>query len=236
MLNVLIWNENHHDTHDEKCMSIYPDGMHGTIKAFLECDDIKVTCVTMDMENCGLSKELLAENDVLIWWGHMAHHKVPDEIAAMVHERVLGGMGFIALHSAHHSKPFRRLMGTSCNLQWRDGDRCRVWCTAPSHPIAKGVPNGFLIEREEMYGEPFAIPNPDEVVFISAFSGGEAFRSGVTYRREHGKIFYFQPGHESNPTFHNPIVQTIIKNAVRWAAPDFKLPPINCPHVPAMGF
>lgn len=183
------------------------------------------------MENCGLTKELLGETDVLIWWGHMKHHEVSDEVVALVHQRVLAGMGLIVLHSGHHSKIFRRLMGTSCNLQWRDDDRERIWCIVPSHPIAKGIPLSFEIEKEEMYGEPFAIPTPDEVVFMGWFRGGEAFRSGVTYRREHGKIFYFQPGHETNPTYDNIHVQNVIRNAVHWAAPDFNVKQIDCPHV-----
>jgi len=230
MIKVLIWNENIHEQRDKEPMEIYPNGMHNTIKDFLQCDDISVTYATLDMENCGITKELLRETDVLIWWGHTAHDQVPDEIADMVHQRVLAGMGLVVLHSAHHSKVFRRLMGTNCNLMWRVGDRERVWCVIPSHPIAQGIPAHFELEIEEMYGEPFTIPTPDEVVFMGWFAGGEVFRSGVTYRRENGKIFYFQPGHESYPTFHNPHIQQIIRNAVRWAKADFPTPQIWCPN------
>ena len=161
----------------------------------------------------------------------MAHDKVPDRLVEKIHTRVLAGMGLVVLHSGHHSKIFRKLMGTTCNLRWRDGDRERIWTVNPAHPIAKGVPPHFSIDKEEMYGERFDIPEPDELVFLGWFAGGEVFRSGCTWQRGLGKIFYFQPGHESNPTFHNEYVQKIIINAVRWAEPAVKvIEPIPCPH------
>ena len=106
-----------------------------------------------------------------------------------------------------------------------------MWCINPSHPIAKGIPAHFSIDREEMYGEQFDIPKPDEIVFLGWFAGAEVFRSGCCWQRGLGKIFYFQPGHESNPTFHNEYVQRIIINAVRWANPGFTvIEPVPCPH------
>ena len=192
-----------------------------------------VRTATLAQRRCGLSDEVLDSTDVLIWWGHMAHEKVPDKIVEKIHSRVLAGMGLIVLHSGHHSKIFKKLMGTTCNLRWRDGDRERLWCVNPAHPIAQGIPAHFSLPVEEMYGENFDIPAPDELVFIGWFSGGEVFRSGCCWQRGLGKIFYFQPGHESNPTFHNEYVQRIIINAVRWAAP-FTPPvePIPCMHKP----
>lgn len=56
-------------------------------------------------------------------------------------------------------------------------------------------------------------------MFISWFQGGEVFRSGVTYRRDKGKVFYFRPGHEAFPIYHMPIIQKVLINAVNWAAP-----------------
>ena len=140
------------------------------------------------------------------------------------------GMGFIPLHSSHFALPFKRLMGTSCTLLWRDDNRERLWCSAPAHPIAAGIPAHFELANEEMYGEFFDIPNPDDVVFIGWFSGGEVFRSGVTFHRGLGKIFYFQPGHETCPTYHDPVIRQVIKNAVNWAKPTMRTGKLVCVH------
>ncbi len=235
MINVTIWNEGRHEKTHENVKAVYPKGIHGCIADFLGVnDDLNIRAVTLDDPDNGLPDEVLNDTDVLIWWGHMAHQDVPDELAERVHNRVMCGMGFIALHSAHFSKPFKRLMGTTCSLKWRDDDRERVWCIAPNHPIAKGIPESFNIPVEEMYGERFDIPTPDEIVFMGWFKGGEVFRSGCCWQRGLGKVFYFQPGHESNPTFHIPEIQKIITNAVYWANPLKIEPEIICPWVPSI--
>ncbi|HEY6407033.1 MAG TPA: ThuA domain-containing protein, partial [Ktedonobacteraceae bacterium] len=168
----------------------------------------------------GLPDTILDTTDVLTWWGHLAHDEVSDALVDRVHQRVLAGMGLIVLHSGHYSRIFRRLMGCSCSLKWREADdRERLWVTAPGHPITEGVGEYFDIEREEMYGEFFDIPQPETLVFVSWFTGGEVFRSGCCYTRGRGRIFYFRPGHETLPTYHHPVVQRVIANAVRWAAP-----------------
>ena len=194
---------------------------------------MEVKTATLAQRRCGLSDEVLENTDVLIWWGHMAHDKVPDKLVEKIHKRVLGGMGLVVLHSGHHSKIFRSLMGTTCNLRWRDGDRERLWCINPSHPIAKGIPEKVEIPVEEMYGERFDIPAPDETVFLGWFKGGEVFRSGCCWYRGLGRVFYFQPGHEGNPTYHIPEIQQIIKNAVHWATPEKIVDKIECPWVEA---
>lgn len=233
MIRVTIWNEYIHELSDDDVKKVYPNGIHGCIADFLgKNEDITVRTATLEQEECGLTDEVLNNTDVLIWWGHMAHDRVPDSIAEKVYNRVMCGMGFIALHSGHHSKPFRRLMGTTCNLSWRDGDRERVWNIMPSHPIAQGIGSYFELEREEMYGERFDIPTPDELIFMGWFSGGEVFRSGCCWCKGLGRVFYFQPGHESNPTFYNESVQKIITNAVRWAMPLYTQSEVDCPHVP----
>lgn len=220
MIRVTVWNEYYHETISEAVRAIYPEGIHGAIAAFLSKEeDFEVRAVAMTDPDFGLSDEVLNSTDVLLWWAHVKHHEIPDEIAAKVKERVLKGMGFIALHSAHLCKPFTMLMGTSCGLRWRDRDRERIWNVNPSHPIAQGIGDFFELEQEEMYGEYFDIPVPEDLIFLGWFKGGEVFRSGCTFRRGYGKIFYFQPGHEEHPTYYNSNVQTIIKNAVRWAAP-----------------
>lgn len=233
MVKVTVWNEGIHEKTSSEVAAIYPDGIHGCIKTFLESqDDFRVKTATLKQKQCGLSQQALDNTDVLIWWGHMAHGMVSDKVVERVYQRVLGGMGLIVLHSGHHSKIFKKLMGTTCNLLWRDGDRERVWTVNPAHPIAKGVPPYFNLAVEEMYGERFDIPEPDELIFMGWFSGGEVFRSGCTWQRGLGKIFYFQPGHETNPTFRNENVQRIIINAVRWAKPRIEIQSeLECTHV-----
>ena len=233
MINVTVYNEYVHELEDESIAAVYPEGIHNCIAHFLgKNDDINVKTVTLSSVE-ELTDDVLKETDVLIWWGHCAHEKVPDEISERVYNQVMCGMGFIALHSAHFSKPFRRLMGTTCSLCWREGDRERMWNILPSHPIAQGIGDYFEIPDEEMYGERFDIPAPDELVFLGWFKGGEVFRSGCCWNKGLGKVFYFQPGHESNPTYYIPEVQRIITNAVHWAAPLYRQPSVECPHTPS---
>ena len=220
-LRVTVWNEYRHERSNPQVASIYPEGIHGTIaKALKEHGGVQVRTATLDEPEHGLSEEVLKATDVLIWWGHRAHGEVSDEIVDRVQKAVLDGMGLIVLHSGHFSKIFKRLMGTSCDLKWREeNDKERLWVVAPGHPIVEGLGEYIEIEHEEMYGEHFDIPAPDTLVFVSWFTGGEVFRSGCCYSRGKGKIFYFRPGHETLPTYHHPDVQRVIANAVRWAAP-----------------
>ncbi|MFP7221470.1 ThuA domain-containing protein [Priestia filamentosa] len=220
MVRVTVWNENRHEQKNPVVKEIYPEGIHGTIAAFLEEEGFSTRTATLDQEEHGLTEEVLQETDVLVWWGHLAHDEVKDEIVAKVKERVLGGMGLIVLHSGHFSKIFKTLMGTSCDLKWREADdKERLWVVEPSHPITEGIGEFIELEREEMYGEHFDIPAPDELIFTSWFEGGEVFRSGCTYKRGNGKVFYFRPGHETYPTYYNKEIQRVIKNAVQWAKP-----------------
>ena len=232
MIRVTIYNEGLHEKSSEKVAAVYPNGIHNAIADFLRCDDIEVKTVTLETVE-ELTEEALKATDVLMWWGHMAHNKVPDEIAMRVRNEVLKGMGFIALHSAHHSKPFKLLMGTTCNLGWREnGDLERIWNINPAHPITQGIGRYFELPHVETYAEPFGIPTPDEILFIGWFSGGEVLRSGLTYKRNNGKIFYFQPGHETFPTYYNKDIQKVIINAVRWAAPEIRTEKIEFPRIP----
>lgn len=234
MIRVTVWNEFRHEKSEDSVREVYPHGIHQAIADFLSPqEDITVTTATLDEPEHGLTEEVLNNTDVLLWWGHMAHKEVDDAIVERVQDHVLRGMGLIVLHSGHFSKIFKKLMGTSCSLHWRDADRERLWCVNPSHPIAAGVPMKIELPQEEMYGEFFDIPAPDEIVYLGWFRGGEVFRSGCTFHRGYGKIFYFQPGHEAYPTYHNPHIQKIITNAVRWAHSLVKLDKITCPEVPA---
>lgn len=219
-LHVTVWNEYRHEKTHEEVTRVYPEGMHEVIAEHLRTEGFEVGTATLDEPEHGLTKEVLARTDVLIWWGHMAHGEVKDEIVDRVHERVLDGMGLILLHSAHFSKIFKRLMGTTCNLKWREiGEKERIWVVEPGHPIAEGLGEYFEVPNAEMYGERFDVPAPDTLVFISWFEGGEVFRSGCCYHRGKGKVFYFRPGHETYPIFRQPEVLRVITNGVRWAAP-----------------
>ena len=180
-IRVTVWNENVHERESDLVRGLYPAGIHGCIaEALNRAGGIDAGTATLEMPEHGLGGSRLDDTDVLIWWGHAAHGAVSDEVVERVTQAVWGGMGLICLHSAHFSKPFKRLMGTPCNLCWREaGERERLWSVAPNHPIAAGLPPHFDLEQEEMYGEPFGIPEPQETVFISWFQGGR----GVPLRR-----------------------------------------------------
>lgn len=220
-IRVVVWGENRHEQVEQKVRDIYPSGMHTTIKEGIEenlGERAVVTTVTLDDPEHGLTEEVLADTDVLVWWGHAAHDEVSDEVVDRVQRHVLEGMGLLVLHSGHWSRIFGRLMGTTCTLRWRSkDDREIVWTVDPTHPIARGIPHPFLIPAQEMYGEFFDVPAPDELVFLSTFSGGEVFRSGMTYRRGFGKIFYFSPGDQDYPVYHQAEVRKVIANGVEWA-------------------
>ena len=220
-LRVTLWNEFRHEKEMEACAQIYPDGIHAAIAAYLEKQtDFKIRLASLDDPEHGLPEDVLEDTDVLTWWAHAAHHEVRDEVVDRVHQRVLAGMGLIVLHSGHKSKIFTRLMGTTSALKWREaGEKERLWVVAPGHPIVDGIGECIDIPHTEMYGEHFDIPAPDELVLISWFPGGEVFRSGCCYARGNGKIFYFRPGHETFPIYHQEEVLKVILNAIQWAAP-----------------
>ncbi len=235
MIRVTIFNEFVHEKTDDRVKAIYPNGIHMALKEQLQDDEITVHTVTLDDPECGLTQDVLDNTDVLIWWGHMRHHIVPDEVAERVRDAVHSGMGFVVLHSGHHSKPFRLLMGTPCSLSWReDGDYEYLWPCDPSHPIVQGIGRYIKLEHEETYAEPFSIPEPDQLIFIGSFEGGEVLRAGCCYRRGNGKIFYFQPGHETFPVYYNKDIIRVIRNAVFWAKSDYRQV-IDCPHVKKIG-
>ncbi|MDX1992022.1 MAG: ThuA domain-containing protein [bacterium] len=219
-IRVTVWGENRHEKKNPKVAEIYPEGMHSAIASGLRSyPGLTVRTATLDEPEHGLTDAVLAETDVLTWWGHLAHGDVSDEVVNKVYARVMDGMGLIVLHSGHFSKIFKKLMGTSCDLKWREaGERERIWIVEPGHPIAEGLGEEIVIEEEEMYGERFDIPAPETLVMVSWFQGGEVFRSGCCYTRGKGRIFYFRPGHETYPTYHNEQVIRVIANGIRWAA------------------
>lgn len=239
MIKVTVWNEYFHDDPqcdkcDERSISCHPNGLHTTVAEIvreLGEDKVMVRTAVLKEEEHGLTQEVLDDTDVLIWWGHMAHEKVADEIVDRVHDRILKGMGLIALHSAHYSKIFKKINGTTCSLKWRDGAYERLFTINPAHPIARGIPETFELGVEECYGEVFDIAKPDDVIFEGWFDVGEVFRSGCTWTRGYGKIFYFQPGHETNTAYWNPHVRQIIKNAVEWCYNPIARPYMDAPKI-----
>ena len=237
-INVTIWNEYRHEKSDENVAKLYPNGLHAAIGEFLsKNDDMKITLAALDDPDQGLPDEVLNNTDVLLWWGHMNHGEVKDDLVERIRQRVyVGGMGFIALHSAHHSKPFRAIVGTTGNLLWGDNQKEIIWNIMPSHPIAAGIAAHFELPEEELYAEPFQIPQPDAHIFEGWYEHGYVFRTGCTFLRGAGRVFYFQPGHETCPSFYDANVQRIITNGVRWAAPnDFGYEiESGCPYVTAL--
>jgi len=233
-IRVTVWGEYRHEKQNAVVGEIYPQGMHEAIASSLrKSSDLAVTTAHLDEPDHGLTDERLKQTDVLTWWGHLAHDDLQDLIAERVYHRVHEGMGLIVLHSGHFSKPFKKLMGTGCNLKWRVGtDQEIVWVTRPGHRIVQGIDDHFILPAEEMYGEFFDIPEPMETIFISSFSGGEVFRSGCTWMRGAGRIFYFRPGHETYPTFHDANVLKVIENACHWAAPSWPAAAVRYGHHP----
>lgn len=220
MIRVTIWNEFIHEQELPEIKAVYPNGIHKQIETFLSEDsELEITTSTLQNPECGLSEEILNRTDVLIYWAHCAHEKISDEIAQRVCDHIRNGMGFIGLHSAHYCKVLRSILGTTMTLSWKDDDSELLYCTNPSHPIAAGVDPKIELPSEELYGEYFDIPKPDDVIFTGWFKSGAVFRSGITFTRGNGHIFYFQPGHEAYPIYYNPQIQKIINNAVHWAAP-----------------
>lgn len=218
-IRAVVWNEFIHEKENAVVQAVYPDSIHQTIaRALREDGGIEATTATLEEPEHGLSQARLDETDVLLWWGHKAHGQVSDAIVDRVQQRVSEGMGLVVLHSGHFSKIFKRMMGTPCSLRWREaGERERLWVVNPSHPITQGIDKAIELPNSEMYGEPFLVPEPLETVFVSWFEGGEVFRSGLTYQRGAGRIFYFEPGHETYPIYHDPQIRTVLRNAVRWA-------------------
>lgn len=236
-IRVTVWNEFRHEKTNEEVKSLYPNGMHVRIaEALRECDDIEVVTAALDDPDQGLPDEVLNNTDVLFWWGHMAHGEVNDALVEKIRNRVLDGMGLVCLHSAHMSKVFTRVVGSSGRLMWGDNVHEVVWNINPTHPIAAGIPSHFHLEKEEVYAEPFQIADPDELVFLSWYDTGYVFRSGCIWKRGLGKVFYFQPGHETVPTYHNPYVLRILQNAAHYCAPaetGYRLPTTSepCPWI-----
>lgn len=218
-MRVVVWSEG--EVHGHEATG-YPEGMPAAIAdAVRGIPEAQVEIASIDDADQGVPDERLRQADVLLWWSHMRHEDLLSATVDRVVSAVEHGLGLVALHSAISSPVFRRLVGTTGGFGgWRHGDREVLWTVDPSHPICRGVEFPVVMPQQEMYSEPANLPTPDELVFISSFSGGEVFRSGITYRRGVGRIFYFSPGHEEYPVFLHPGVRGILANATSWAARD----------------
>jgi trehalose utilization protein len=241
-IQVTVWNEFWHEQYQDNIKEVYPDGIHRVIAGHLEMQpDMEVRTATLYDAECGLTDEIIEQTDVLIWWSHMKHDEVPDEWVDKLYKRAIAGMGTIFLHSSSGSKLFKRLLGAVGGHKWREAhEKERLWVLKPGHPIVDGIGECFELQEEEMYGEYWDIPEPDELVLASWFEGGEIARSGITYTRGKGRLFYFRPGHEEYPTYYNANVMRIIENGTRWAAPLASSPTITSGNVnsiePIAGF
>lgn len=233
MIRITIYNEYIHEQEYDDIRKVYPNGIHGCLKEFFDTvEGFETNVATFDMTEHGLSEQVLQNTDVLIFWSHARQDEFSEAVADRVCEHIRRGMGFIGLHSAHYSKIMKKILGTSMTLKWRHGDREKLWCINRSHPIAYKVPEMIELPEEEMYGEYFDIPKPDDIVFMGWFAGGEVFRSGCTFTRGFGKIFYFQPGHEEYPIYYRDEIRQILENAVRFCNPQMRRSEsLECEHV-----
>ncbi len=199
--------------------AVYPQDIDGAVAAHLgKSPGVKVERARLTDPSAGLADAALDATDVLIWWGHIRHDAVPDDRAQAVIRRVRAGkLGLVALHSSCASKPFKGLMGMSCEPGgWReDGRPEHVKIAAPDHPIARGVAP-FTIPRSDMFAEPFDVPAPETVVLVSSWDRGETLRSGLTWSVDKGRVAFLRTGHDAFPVLFHPAVRQLLANASQW--------------------
>ncbi|MDA1191131.1 MAG: ThuA domain-containing protein [Candidatus Poribacteria bacterium] len=214
-IRALCWSER------TEPLSVYPDGIDGAVADALKEIGVEVKTAKMDDPEHGLSEEVLAETDVLFWWSHIRNGDLSEDVNARVVKHVLArGMGFVPIHSALFAKPFQTILGCTGNIGGWDHNQApeNVYVIDQNHPIAEGLGAKFVLPETEMYVEPFDVPPPDELIFISSFSRGEVFRSGMTWYRGRGRIFYFRPGHETYKVLFEEPCRKVFQNAARWGA------------------
>jgi trehalose utilization protein len=233
---VVVWSEG------TAPKAQYPNDINGAVAEGLKClDGWEVVTANLSDPEQGLPDSLLNRADVLVWWGHKKHGDVKTELVQKIVKRVQeDGMGFIALQSAHFSKPNIALMSIGKTKQelldavkpkgrvgaWgayvNDCTDLKVTTLAKDHPIAKGVPAEFNIVHTERYDNPYAVPTPEQVIFDGVYTkadGGKVpSQLGFVWTIGKGKMFYLQIGHETCPVYFDPTIRKIMANAVVWAA------------------
>jgi trehalose utilization protein len=235
-INVLVWDEQQ----DVQVKSgAYKNFLGNAVAEFLsKTDGLQVVSANINEPDQGLADDRIAAADVVVWWGHVRHKDVNDsKVESIVAKVKAGKAGFVALHSAHYSKPFKNLMGTNCGFKKVDANKNEGFVqhlrvVSPMHPIAKGVKD-FDIPKTEIYGEPFEVPMPDAIVLYGHWDTGDSFpdvccwtvggkgvsSAAAKAANPGGRVVYFRPGHETFPIFHQPEVQRVVTNCVLWAAP-----------------
>jgi trehalose utilization protein len=214
-LRVRIWCEG------TAPKSTYPDEIDGALADQLgRVPGLSVTKARLSDPDAGLSDADLDATDVLTWWGHVRHEEVPDDRAMAVVKRVREGrLGFVALYASCGSKPFKQMMSMTCEPgSWREDGRPEfVSVRTPGHPIARGI-TPFTIRKTDMFAEPFAVPPPETVVFVSSWEKGETLRSGLTWTIGSGRVAYLRTGPENFPVLFHPSIRQAVLNSVNWVA------------------
>ena len=216
---VVVWSEG------TAPKNVYPQDINAAIAEGLKpLKGWDIVTASINDPDQGLPEDMLNSASVLIWWGHQKHGAVSDALVDRIVKRVRdGGMGFIATHSAHYSKPLKAILGTPCGWKYYidDGARVDLVVKAPSHPIALGVKN-FTLPHTERYGDPFEVPTPETVVFDGIYTlpngAAENAQQGMVWTVGKGRVFYFQPGHESYPIYFQDEIRHIFRNGVQWCA------------------
>jgi trehalose utilization protein len=214
-IRVLLWSE------QTEPRDVYPKGISGALADYFnKLPGFEAKTATLNDPEAGLSDAVLSQTDVLIWFGHKKHNAVPDEAVDRVIKHVRErGMGFIGLHSAHYSKPLKKLLNASGS--WRSyvnhGKPEQMWIVLPDHPIAKGV-NDFTIPKTELYAEPFQVPPPEAVIVEGTWESGHRSREVMTWTIGKGRMVYIRAGHEEYPIYFMPQMQRLVANSVEWAA------------------
>lgn len=222
-MRILIYNEGRDERNKPEVLTIYPKEIGGALSHIVSQIPNSEIIDILSMYNVKekLTNNLLESVDLLLYWSHGGNSQFPDELAKLIQDHVLRGMGFVVLHSAIGSKPFKALMGTTCSIHYRHDDFERMTCCNPLHPIAAGLPLHIELDKEESYGEYIDVPKPDDIIYLGWFDSGEVCRSVMTWTRGYGKVVFIQPGHETNSSYHNPYIQKLIVNSCIWASRSF---------------
>lgn len=141
-IHVLVWDEQQPEQ-----KQAYGDKFLGeTIAAHLSTlPGLTVTSVALSSDEQGLDEQTLDRTDVLIMWAHKRSRDLDDARVERVVSRVQAGrLGLVALHSAHWTKPFVRLMQERAKSdalgQIPAAERATAhWTYLDTNPLYQGV-------------------------------------------------------------------------------------------------